>query len=72
VNYLPRLVSNCNPPDLYLLIARITDVSHWCPARINLWYFSWKGKVNFFFFFSVLGMHWGCSGPEHDRQAFYH
>jgi hypothetical protein len=29
VNYLPRLASNLDPPDLCLLSARIIGVSHW-------------------------------------------
>jgi argonaute-like protein implicated in RNA metabolism and viral defense len=29
MNNLPRLASNRNPPDLCVLVARITGVSHW-------------------------------------------
>jgi hypothetical protein len=30
LNYLPRLASNCDPPDLCLLSSRIIGVSHLC------------------------------------------
>jgi hypothetical protein len=32
VNYLSGLASNLNPPNLSLLVAGITGVSHWYPA----------------------------------------
>jgi hypothetical protein len=31
MNYLPRLASNCSPPDLCLLR---TPVNHWCPLLL--------------------------------------
>jgi hypothetical protein len=34
-NYLPRLASNHNPPDLCLLSSKIVDVSHCCTDFFN-------------------------------------
>jgi hypothetical protein len=36
LNYLPRLGSNCDPPNLISQVARITDVSHRYLAELNI------------------------------------
>jgi hypothetical protein len=39
-NYLHRLSWNRNPPNLSLQVAKITCVSHWCPAQ-DFFFFFW-------------------------------